>query len=74
MRFADMSLDVICKWRPSLHIYSEKNGGMMEAGTGGKRGKKIGGNAMARQTFSTGWWVQPVLKVVFCHVTKLSVG
>jgi hypothetical protein len=27
MRFADMSLDVICKWRPSLHIYSEKMAG-----------------------------------------------
>jgi hypothetical protein len=38
MRFADMSLDVIFKWRPSLHIYSEKM-----AGSGGKRGKKIGG-------------------------------
>jgi hypothetical protein len=24
MRFADMSLHMICKWRPSLHIYSEK--------------------------------------------------
>jgi hypothetical protein len=45
MRFADMSLDVICKWRPSLHIYSEKM-----AGSGGKRGKKIGGNAVARKT------------------------
>jgi hypothetical protein len=36
MRFADMSLDVIYKWRLRLHIYSEK-----EAGSGGKRGKKI---------------------------------
>jgi hypothetical protein len=27
MRFADMSLDVICKWRPSLHTYSEKMAG-----------------------------------------------
>jgi hypothetical protein len=27
MRFTDMSLDVICKWRPSLHIYNEKIAG-----------------------------------------------
>jgi hypothetical protein len=49
MKFADMSLDVICKWRPSLHIYSEKwreNGG----GKRWKAGKKIGGNAVARGT------------------------
>jgi hypothetical protein len=48
MRFVDMSLDVICKWRPSLHIV--KNGEKTEAGSGGKRGKKIGGNTVARET------------------------
>jgi hypothetical protein len=36
MRFADMSLDVICKWRPSLHIYIVKK--WQEDG-GGKRWK-----------------------------------
>jgi hypothetical protein len=47
MWFADMSLDVICKWRPGLHIYSEKmaerrrreaveNAGRKKAGSGGK--------------------------------------
>jgi hypothetical protein len=62
MRFADMSLDVICKWRPSLHIYIVKkwreDGGRKrwkareenrrEAGRGGKHGKKNGGNTEAR--------------------------
>jgi hypothetical protein len=57
MRFADMSryvnggqayIYIVKKWR-------DDGGGKTEAGTGGKRGKKIGGNAMARQTFSTGW-------------------
>jgi hypothetical protein len=36
MRFADMSLDVICKWSPSLHIYIVKK--WREDG-GGKRWK-----------------------------------
>jgi hypothetical protein len=44
MRFADMSLDVICKWRPSAgRRRREDEGGKTEAGSGGKRGKKIGG-------------------------------
>jgi hypothetical protein len=44
MRFADMSLDVICKWRPSAgRQRREDKGRKMEVGSGGKHGKKIGG-------------------------------
>jgi hypothetical protein len=32
------------------YIYIVKNGGKTEAGSGGKRGKKIGGNAVARES------------------------
>jgi hypothetical protein len=72
MRFVDMSLDVICKWRPSLHIYSEK---WREDG-GGKRWKAREENRRERSgagnhlTFSPGWWVQPGLKVVFVSSNK----
>ena len=40
-----MSLDVICKWRPSVHIYTEKMAGRKMAGKkmeGRNRRKKNG--------------------------------
>jgi hypothetical protein len=50
MRFADMSLDVICKWRPSQHIYSEKMAGGRRREAVESAGRKIGGNAVAPKT------------------------
>jgi hypothetical protein len=59
-----MSLYVICKWRPGLHIYSEKMAGRwrreavenrQEAGSGGKRGKKIGGRREAVDAREEKW-------------------
>jgi hypothetical protein len=71
-----MSLDVIYKWRLSLHIYSEK---WLEDG-GGKRWKAREENRRERSgagnhlTFSPGWWVQPGLKVVFVSSNKTIGG
>jgi hypothetical protein len=45
-----MSLDVICKWRPSQHIYSEKMAGGRRREAVESAGRKIGGNAVAPKT------------------------